>query len=131
MARLNGSVGLNELESAMDMNSNDEENSWIPEQSWWTPRGRRNAGGGTAGTAAQWRPGSPLGSNEGVTNDRPATGGERPPHSPSSSRRRFPVLLTAISLLAAAGAGVGIGVAVEGATSPVSTPPTAPPRAVV
>jgi S1-C subfamily serine protease len=120
MARLNGCVGLNELESAMDMNSNDEENSWIPEQSWWTPAAGRNPEGATAGTASQWRPGSPSGSNEGVTNDRPATGGERPPHA-FSSRRRFPVLLTAISLLAAAGAGVGIGIAVEGATSPVST----------
>jgi S1-C subfamily serine protease len=39
----------------------------------------------------------------------------------ASQRRRFPVLLSALSLLAAAGAGVGIGVAVEGATSPVTT----------
>jgi S1-C subfamily serine protease len=89
----------------MDMNADDEENSWIPEQSWWTPP----VGGKLDGTPTV-----------GETRDRPASGGE-PPSRPLSSRRRLPVLLTAVSLLAAAGAGVGIGIAVEGATSPVTT----------
>jgi S1-C subfamily serine protease len=101
----------------MDTNSDDEENSWIPEQSLWTP-----PSGGKQGDvpAAQWRPGSPVGPMEDVRNDQPATGGDLS-SPPFSSRRRFPALLAAISLLAAAGAGVGIGIAVQGATSPVAT----------
>jgi S1-C subfamily serine protease len=120
MTRLNGSVGLNELESVMDINKDDEENSWIPEQSWWTPAGGGQPEEVTAEAPAQWPTGSPLEATEGVTGGRPGPGGE-PTTRPLSSRRRYPVLLAAVSLLAAAGAGVGIGIAVEGATAPVTT----------
>jgi S1-C subfamily serine protease len=101
----------------MDINSDNEDNSWIPEQSLWTPPAGRTPEEVPAEAAEQWRVGSPLGSTAGVMNGSPESAG-RPPFS---ARRRFPVLLTAISLLAAAGAGVGIGIAVEGATSPVTT----------
>jgi S1-C subfamily serine protease len=103
----------------MDMNSEDEENSWIPEQSWWTPPASGKPED-VPPTASQWRPAPPSGGPEDAPNERPLPGGELSGR-PYASRRRFPVLLTAVSLLAAAGAGVGIGIAVEGATSPVTT----------
>jgi len=95
----------------MDMNADDEDTSWIPEQSWWVPTTVENQVDGSGVTAAQWAPGSP---------ERPTAGGE-PASRSRASRRRVPILLSAVSLLAAAGAGIGIGIAVEGATSTVTT----------
>jgi S1-C subfamily serine protease len=104
----------------MDTNSDDEANFWIPEQSGWTPPSGAQPNDPTETAGTQWRPGSPVRPMGGSADDRAATGTDMPLR-PVASRRRFPVLISALSLLAAAGAGVGIGVAVEGATSPVTT----------
>jgi S1-C subfamily serine protease len=104
----------------MDTNSDDEANFWIPEQSGWKPPAGGQPSDAAGPAATNWRPGSPVSPMGGVVDDRPITGTDLPLR-PVASRRRFPVLLSALSLLAAAGAGIGIGVAVEGATSPVTT----------
>jgi S1-C subfamily serine protease len=128
----------------MDTNENNEpneheseESSWVPEHHGLGDQAPSDADVAPTTSGAHWRPGSPVRPMGGATGQRPFAGSapfaDSAPFAGSEvtgapavartpvARRRLPVMLTAISLLAAAGAGVGIGVAVKDAGSPVTT----------
>lgn len=104
----------------METNPGNVENSWVPAVNGEAPDVADRAGAQAGG---QWRPGSPVRPMGGVRTD--GLSFEAPVMAAASHagnrRRSAPVLLTAVSLVVAACAGVGIGLAVKGATPSVAT----------
>jgi S1-C subfamily serine protease len=110
----------------MDINPDNEENYWMPEPTVAMAPDAQVRANAEDSEGRPWRPSSSARPMTGTGAEGPFGAndfaGPAPVAAHASGRRRaFPALVTAVSLVVAAGAGIGIGVAIKGSNSPVST----------